>query len=154
MSWFFTSGGQSTGASTWASILPMNIQDWFPLGLTDCISLQSKGLSRVFSNTSSSKLSILQRSAFFIVQLSHPYLTTGKTTALTRQTFARKVLSLLYNVLSKFVIALLPRSMHFLISWWQSPSAMILEPKKRKSVISPSICHEETGPDAMILVEF
>ena len=100
----------------------------------------------------SSKASILQHSAFLMVQLSHPYMITGKTIALTRWTFVGKVISLFFNMLSRLVIAFLPRSMHFLISWWQSPSAMILEPKKIKSVISPSICREEMGPDAMILV--
>ena len=78
----------------------------------------------------SSKASILQRSAFFTVQLSHPYMTTGKTIALTRRTFVGNVISLLYNMLSRFVITFLPRSKHLLISWLQSPSAMILEPKK------------------------
>ena len=98
-----------------------------------------------------SKASILWRSAFFIVQLSHPYMTTGKTIALTRRTFVSKEMSLLFNMLSRFVIAFLPRSKHLLISWLQSPSAVILEPKKRKSVtaspFSPSICHEVMGPD-------
>ena len=102
------------------------------------------------------KASILQCSAFFIVQLSHPYMTTGKTIALTRQTFGSKVISLLFNMLSRLVIAFLPRSKRLLISWLQSPSAVILEPKKIKSVtvpiISPSICHEVMGPDATILV--
>ena len=104
----------------------------------------------------SSKASILWCSAFFIVQLSHPYMTTGKTKALTRWTFVGKVMSLLVNMLSRLVIALLPRSKRLLISWLQSPSAVILEPKKIKSVtvstVSPSICHEVMGPDAMILV--
>ena len=90
VSQFFTSGGKSIGASTSASILPMNIQDWFPLGLTGEISLQSKGLPRVFSNTSSKAL-ILWCSAFFIIQLSHPCITTGKTIALTRWTFVSNV---------------------------------------------------------------
>ena len=107
MSQLFTWGGQSIEVSASASVLPMNIQDWFSLGWTGWISLQSKGLSRVFSNTNSSKASILQHSAFFIVQLSHPYMTTGKTISLTRQTFVGKVTSLLYNILSKFVIAFL-----------------------------------------------
>ena len=93
----------------------------------------------------SSKASIPQHSAFFTVQLSHPYMTTGKTIALTRWTFADKVMSLLFNMLSKLVIAFLPRSKHLLISWLQSPSALILEPKKTKfitvSIVSPSICH-------------
>ena len=92
---------------------------------------------------------MLWRSAFFMVQLSHPYMTTGKTTALTTQTFVSKVMSGLFNMLSRFVIAFLPRSKRLLISWLQSPSAVILEPKKMKSVsvliISPSICHEVMG---------
>ena len=104
----------------------------------------------------SSKASILQHSAFVTVQLSHPYMTNGKTIALTRWTFVGKIMSLLYNMLSKLVIAFLPRSKHLLISWLQSPSAVILEPKNIKSVtvsvIFPSICHEVTGLDAMILV--
>ena len=104
----------------------------------------------------SSKASIFQCSSVFMVQLSHPYMTTGKTIALTRCTFVGKVMSLLFNMLSRLVITLLPRSKHLLISWLQSPSAVILEPKKIKSVIvslvSPSICHEVMGPDAMILV--
>ena len=104
----------------------------------------------------SSKASILLRSAFFIVQLSHPYMTTGKTTGLTRQTFVSKVMSLLFNILSRFVIVLLPRSKHLLISWLQPPSAVILEPKKIKtltvSIVSPSIGHEVMGPDALILL--
>ena len=132
MSQFFISGGQSIGVSASASVFPMNIQSWFPLGLTGWISLQSKGLSRVFSQNHSSKASILQRSAFFIVQLSHPYMTTGKTIALARLTFAGKVISLLLNMLSRFVIVFLPRSKCLLISWLQSPSAVILEPKKIK----------------------
>ena len=93
----------------------------------------------------SSKESILQCSAFFMIQLSHPYMTTGKTTALTIRTFVGKVMSLLLNTLSRFVIAFLPRSKHFLIFQLQSPSTVILEPKKIKSVVStfsPSICHE------------
>ena len=103
----------------------------------------------------SSKASILQRSAFFIVQLSHLYM-TGKTIALTRQTYVGKVMSLLFNMLSRLAIALLPGSKCLLISWLQSPSAVILEPPKIKSltlsIVSPSICHEVMGPDAMILV--
>ena len=102
-----------------------------------------------------SKASILQCSVFFMVQLSHPYMTTGKTIAMTRQTLVGKVMSLLFNVLSRFVIAFLPRSKCLLISWLQSPSPVILEPPKIKSlavsIVSPSICHEVMGPDAMIL---
>ena len=103
----------------------------------------------------SSKASILWHSAFFIVQLSHPYMTIGKTTALTVQTFAGKVMSLLFNTPSRLVIAFLPRSKRLFISWLQSPSAVILEPEKIKSVtvsiVSPFFCHEVTGPDVMIL---
>ena len=103
----------------------------------------------------SSKASILRHSVFFIVQLSHPYMTTGKTIALTRQTFVAKVMSLHFNMQSSFVITFLPRSKHLLISWLQSPSAVIWDPKKIKSltvsIVSPSICHEVMGPDAMIL---
>ena len=116
MSQLFTSGGQSFGVSALVSVLPMNIQDWFPLGWTGWISLQSKRLSRVFSNHHSSKASILWRSAFFTVQLSHPYVTIGKTIALTRWTFVGKVMSLLFNMLSRLVITFLPRSKRLLIS--------------------------------------
>ena len=104
----------------------------------------------------SSKASILWHSAFCIVQLSHPYMTTGKTIALTRRTFVDKVMSLLFTMLSRLVITFLPRSKHLLISWLQSPSAVILEPHKIKSdtasTVSPSISHEVMGPDAMIFV--
>ena len=102
----------------------------------------------------SSKASILQHPAFFMVQLSHLYMPTGKTIALTIWTFVGKVMSLLFNMLSRFVIAFLPRSKRLFISWLQSPSAVILGPKKIKSVtvsiFSPSICHEVMGPDALI----
>ena len=104
----------------------------------------------------SSKASVLRCSAFFTVQLSHPYMTTGKTIALTRRTFVGKVMSLLLNMLSRLVIIFLPRSKHLLISWLQSLSAVILEPKKVKSdtvsTLSPSISHEVMGPDAMVAV--
>ena len=104
----------------------------------------------------SSKASILWHSTFFMVRLSNPYMTTGKTLALTRWTFVSKVMSLLFNMLSRWDIAFLPRSKCLLISWLQSPSAVILEPKKMKSVtvyiVSPSICREVMGPDAMTLV--
>ena len=100
----------------------------------------------------SSKASILQHSAFFTVQLSHPYMTTGKTIALIRWTFVGKVMSLVLNMLSRLVISFLPRSKRLLISWLQSPSAVILEPPKIKSVtvsiVSPSICCEVMGPDS------
>ena len=104
----------------------------------------------------SSKASILQCSAFFIVQLSHPYMTTGKNIAMTRRTFVGKVMSLLFNMLSRLVITFIPRSKPLLISWLQSPSAVILEPPKIKpdtvSTVFPSISHEVMGPDATILV--
>ena len=109
--------------------IPMNTWDWSPLGWTGWISLKSKGLSRVLQHHSS-KASILHHSAFFIVQLSHPYMTTGKTIALTRWTFVDKVISLLFNMLSRSVITFLTRSKRLLISWLQSTSAVILEPKK------------------------
>ena len=100
----------------------------------------------------SSKALILQCSAFFTVHLSHPYMTTGKTIALTRQIFVGKVMSLLFNMLSGLVIAFLPRSKDLLISWLQSPSAVILEPLKINSLTVSIICHEVMGSDAMILV--
>ena len=104
----------------------------------------------------SSKASILWHSAFFIVQLSHPYMITGKTIALTRQTFVGKVMSPLFNMLSMLVVTFLPQSKYLLISWLQSPSVVILEPRKIKSdtvsTVSPSISHEVVGPDAMIFV--
>ena len=124
MSQLFESGGQNSGVSASTSVLPMNIQDWFPLGWTGLISLTLKSPLR----HPSSKASILLCSAFFIVQLSHPYMTTGKTIALTRWTFVGKVMSLLFNMLSRLVIAFPPRSKCLLISWLQSPSAVILEP--------------------------
>ena len=103
-----------------------------------------------------SKASVLRHSDFFMVQFSHLYMTTGKTISLTRWTFVSKVMSLLFNMLSRLVIAFLPRSKHLLISWVQSPSAVILEPIKMKSVtvslVSLSICHEVMRPDVMILV--
>ena len=114
------------------SISPsMNTQDWSPLGWTGWISLQSKGLSGLLQHHSS-KASILRHSAFFTVQLSHPYMTTRKAIALTRQTFGGKVMSLLFNMLFRLVITFLPRSNHLLISWLQSPSTVILECKKNK----------------------
>ena len=106
MSQFFTSGGQSIGVSASASVLPMNIQDWFPLRLTGLISMQSNRLSN------SSKPSVLQHSGFLMDQLSNPYVTTGKTIALTKWTFVSKLMSLLFNMLSGLVIAFLPRSTH------------------------------------------
>ena len=131
-SWLFTSGGQSIGASALASVLPMNIQDWLPLGLTGLIYLQSKGLKSLQHN--SSKAPILWHSAFFMVQLLHLYMTTEKTIALIMWTFVSKGMSLFFNMLSRLVIAFLPRSKHLLTSWLQSPSTVILEPKKIKSL--------------------
>ena len=123
--------------------------DWLDL-------LAVQGTLKSLLQHHSSKASILRRSAFFTVQLSHPSMTTGKTIALTRRTFVGKVTSLLFNMLSRLVIAFLPRSKHLLVSWLQPPTAVILEPQKIKSVAvsiaSPSICHEVMGPNAMILV--
>ena len=133
-----------------------NTQDWSPLGWTGWISLQSKWTLKSLLQYHSPKASILLNSVFFTVQLSHPYMTTGKTIALTRQTFFGKVMSLLFSMLSRLAITFLPRSKHFWISWLQSPSAVILEPPKIKcltvSIVSPSICHEVMGPGAMILL--
>ena len=117
--------------------------------------LVAQGTLKSLLQYHSSKASILQHSAFFIAQLSHPYMTTGKTIALTRWTFVGKAMSLLFNMLSRFVIAFLPSSKCLLISWLQSPSAVILEPRKivcHRFHCSPSICHEVMGSDAMILV--
>ena len=120
--------------------------DWLDL-------LEVQGTLKSLLQHHSPKASILRRSAFFTVQLSHPYLTTGKIIALTRRTFVGKVMSLLFYMLSRFVITFLPRSKHLLISWLQSPSAVILEPKIMKSdTVSSSISHEVMRPDAMICV--
>ena len=123
--------------------------DWLDL-------LAGQGTLKSLLQHHSSKPSILRHSAFFIVQLSHPYMTTGKTIALTRWTFVSKVMSLLLHMLSRLVIVFLPKKKGLLISWLQSPSAVILEPPKIKSdtvsTVSPSISHEVMGPDAMILV--
>ena len=141
------------GASASATILPMNIQGWLPLGLTVLISLLSRGLSKVFSSTRNSKASILQCSVFFLVQLSHPYMTTGKTIALTKWAFVGKVMSLAFNMLSRFVIIFYPDSKCLLISWLQSLSTVILKKKSVPvSTFPPSICHEVMGLDAMIFV--
>ena len=137
VSHFFTSGGQSIGVSASTSVLPMNTQGWSPLGCSGWISLQSKGLLRVFSNTT------VQKHQFFGTQLSlrSNYMTTGKSIALTRQTFVGKVMPLLFNMLSRLVITFLPRSKHLLLSWLHSPSVEILEPPKIKchfiSTVSP-----------------
>ena len=128
MSQFFASGGQNIGVSASASVLPMYIQHWFRMDWLDHLAVQ--GTLKSLLQHHISNASILQCSAFFTIQLSHPYMTTGKTTALTRWTFFGKVMSLLLNMLSRFVIAFLPRSKHLLISQLQWPSAVILEPKK------------------------
>ena len=118
--------------------------------------MQVQGTLKSLLQHHTSKAPILQRSTFFIVQLLHPYMTTGKTIALTRQNFVGKVMSLLFNMLSRLIITFLPRSKRPLISWLQSPSAVILEPPKIKSdtvyTVSPSISHEVMGLDAMIFV--
>ena len=128
--------------------------DFFRMDWLDLLAVQ--GTLKSLLQHHSSKASILQCSAFFMVQLSHPYMTTGKTIALTTWTSVGKVTFLLFNMLSRFVIAFVPRSKRLLISWLRSPSAVILEPKNIKSVtvsiVSPSICHEVMGSDAMILV--
>ena len=138
MSQLFTSGGQSTGVSSSVSVLPVNIQDWFPLGWLDLLAVQ--GTLKSLPQHHSSKASILRHSAFFIVQFSHPYMTTGKTKALTRRTFVGKVMFCFFNMLSRLVITFLPRSKHLLISWLQSPSAVTLESKKMKS--DGTRCHD------------
>ena len=119
--------------------------DWLDL-------LAVQGTLKSLLQHHSSKASILQHSAFFTVQLSHPYMTTGKTIRLTRRTFIGKVMSLLFNMLSRLVITFLPRSKRLLISWLQSPSAVILEPPKIKSDTVSTVSHEVMEPDAMILV--
>ena len=159
MSRLFTSGGQSIGVSASAKteISPTNEYSRlisFRMDRLDLLAVQ--GTLKSLLQNHSSKASILWHSAFFTVQFSHPYMTTGKILALTRQTFVGKVMSLLFNMLSRLVIAFLPRSKHLLISWVQSPFAVILESNKIKSVtvsiISPSICHEVMVLDAMIFV--
>ena len=148
--------GQSNGVLASASVLPMNNSglisfrmDWLDL-------LEVQGTHKSLLQHHSSKASILLSSALFIIQLSHPYMTTGKTTALTRWTFVGKVMSLLFNMLSSLVITFLQRSKRLLISWLRSPSVVILEPRKIKSdtvsTVSPSISHEVMGPDAMIFI--
>ena len=150
---FFASGGQSIGVLASASVLPMNIQELISFRRDRLDLLAVRGTLKSLLQHHSSNPSILWCSAFFMVQLSHPYMTNGKIIALTRWTFVGKVMSLLFNILSRLVIAFLPRSKHLLISLLQSPSEVILEPPKIKSAtVSPSISHEVMGPDAMILV--
>ena len=137
---------QHSPSSEYSGLISFRM-DWLDL-------LAVQGTLKSLLQHQSSKASILWHSAFFMLQLSHPYMTAGKIIALIRQTFV--VMSLFFNMLSRLVIAFLSRSKHLLISWLQSPSAVILEPPKMKSVtvstVSPSTCHEVIGPDAMILV--
>ena len=153
---FFTSGSPKYWSFSFSIIPSIEYSgliffriDWF-----DCLAVQ--GTFKSLLQYHSSKASILQRSALFIVQLSHPYMTTEKTIALTRQTLVSKVMSLFLNILSRLVITFLPKSKRLLISWLQSPSAVILEAPKLKSqtvsTVSPSISHEVMGLDAMIFV--
>ena len=132
ISQLFASGGQCIGVSASTSVLPMNTQDWsisFRMDWLDLLAVQGTLKSLLLHH--SSKASILQHSASFTVQLSNPYMTTGKTIALTRWTFVGKVMSLFYNMLSRWVIAFLPRSKRLSLSWLQSPSAVVLEPQKK-----------------------
>ena len=155
--------GQSIGASVSASVLSVDIQGWFPLGLTGLISLQSKRLWRVFSSTSVGKHQFFgarpsplpsSHICTWLLEKPSPLPSSHIYIALTIWTFVCKVISLLFNMLSRLVIAFLPRSKRLLMSWLQSPSTVILEPKKLNSVtlsiVSPSVCHEVMGPDAMI----
>ena len=150
MSQLFASGGQSIRASASASVLPMTIQDRFSFRIDWFDPLAIQGTCKSLLQHHSSEASVLLCSAFFMVQLSYPYMTTGRTIALTRWTFVDKVMSLLYNILSRFVIAFLPKRKHLLILCLQSPSAVIFEPRNIKSVtvsiVSPYICHEVMGP--------
>ena len=154
MSQLFSSGGQSIGVFSF-NISPSNEYSGlnsFRMDWLDLLAVQ--GTLKNPLQHHSSKASILWPSAFFMIQLSHPYMTPGKIIALTRRTFVSKVMSLLFNMLSTLVLAFRPKSKHILISWLQSPSAVMLEPKKIKSVtvsiVSPSICHEVMGLDAIV----
>ena len=144
VSWCLASGGQSFEASASASVLLMNIQDWFPLGWTGWISLQSEGLSSLLQHHSS-KASVHWCSDFFIVQLSHPYMTTGKTIALTRQTFVSKVMSLLFNMLSRLVITFLPRSLQWDLNSWQMQQALLLPPVPSRWPPAPFYPHAHSA---------
>ena len=144
MSQLFTLGGQSIGVSASASVLQMNIHDWFPLGWTGCFPCSPRD-SQESSQHHSSKASIHQCSAFSKIQLSHPHMTTGKIKALISQISVGKLMSLLFNMLSRLVITFPQKRKLLLLSWLQSPSTVILEPPKIKSAtistVSPSICH-------------
>ena len=150
VSQLFTSGGQSIGVSASNSSLSSEHPGLISFRM-DCLDLLAVQGTLKSLLQHSSKASILLHSAFFVVQLSHLYMTTGKTIALTRWTFVAKVMSLLFNMLSRLVITFLPRSKHLLISWLQSPSTVISEPPKIKSdtvsTVSPSVCHEVMGSD-------
>ena len=133
-------------SSVYSGLISFRI-DWVDL-------LAVQGTLKSLLQHHSSKAPVLQGSAFFMVQLSHPYMTTGKTIVLTRQTFVSKVMSLLFNMLSRFIIAFLPRSKHLLISWQQSLCAVILQPRKINltvSIFSPSVCHEMMGPGGILV---
>ena len=153
MSWLFALGSQSIGASASASVL-MNIQGWFPLELIDLLAVQ--GTVKNLLQQHHLKASVLWYSAFSMVQLSHLYMTPGKTVALTVWTFVGKEMSLFFNMLSRFVKVFLLRSKLLWISWLQSLSAVILELKKIKSVTATTfslfVCHEVMGSDAMIFI--
>ena len=157
MSQILTSGCQTIGASASASVLSFSeysVLISFGIDWLDLLAVQ--GPLKSLLQHHRSKAPILWLSAFFIDQLSHPYMTTGRTIALAKWTFVGNAMSLLFNMLSRLVIIFLPRSKHFLISWLQSPCAVILELKKIKSVtvssVSPSVSHEVMGPDAMIFM--
>ena len=155
MSQFFTSGGQSIGFSF--SISPSNEYSGLISFRMDCLDVFAvQETLKSLLQHHSSKASVLQCPVFFMVQLSHPYMIIGKIIALTRWTFVSKLMSLFYNMLSRLVIAVLPQSKCLLNSWLQTPSEVILEPKKIKSItvsiVSLSICHEVMGLDATILV--
>ena len=140
MSQLFTSGGQSIGVSASTSVLPMNTQDWSPLAWTGWISLQSKGLKSLLQHHSS-KASIPRHSAFFIVQLSHPYMTTGKTICLTRQTFVGKIMSLRFNMLSRLGITFLPRSSIFQFHGCNHHLQWFWSPEKQSQLLFPLFPH-------------
>ena len=155
VSWLFPSTGQNIGASSSASVLLTIIQGWFPLGLIGLISLLSKGLSRVSSSTTIWKHQVFWYSAFFMAQLSYLFMTTGKIMALIIWTFAGKVMSLLFNMLSQFVIAFLPKSkcLNFTVAVTVCSDSGAQENKICHCFcFSPSICREVMGPDAMISI--
>ena len=155
MSWFFASGGQNIGVSALSTSPSSECSGLISLRIDWLDHLAVQGTLKSLLQHHSSKASILQHSAFFIVQLSYPYMTTGKTIALTRWTFVGKVMSLLFNVLSRLVIAFIPSSTFWFhgfsyhLQWFWSPHQI---KSFTVSIVSPSICHEVMGPDAMILV--